>query len=194
MACGLSKFLKEVVVINTVRCVDLYIFTCSSTSGPLSECYGRRCSYLFSKCSFSNGDDRALPIGSRHGRHISNFLALFFFFLHLGSSVIFRRHESYIHRCDNHIFYMGNCCLRFGAEYCPNLQYLEVEEECQSIRRFFLWKSEMLNSIMCRSLLQSSQPYRTSVESMGRNSFTPRSKVWCSLPPSSWNSYAVNFF
>ena len=88
MACGLSKFSKETVVTNTVGCFDLYIFTCSSTSGILSKCYGRRCSYLFSKCSVTDGDDRALPIGSRHGRHISNFLALF---LHLGNSVIFKK-------------------------------------------------------------------------------------------------------
>jgi hypothetical protein len=137
--------------------------------------------HLFSKCSVTNSDDRALAIGSRRGRHISNFLALF---LHLGSSVIFRRHESYIllHRCDNHRFYMVNSYLRFGAEYCRNLQYLAVQEECQSIRFFFFGgggggKAQNLNSIMCRSLLQSSQPYQTSVESMDRNSFTPRSKV-----------------
>jgi len=59
------------------------------------------------------------------------FLALF---LHLGNSVIFRRHESYIHRCDNHRFYMVSSYLRFGAECCPNLLYLAVQEECQSIR------------------------------------------------------------
>jgi hypothetical protein len=69
--------------------------------------------------------DRALAIGSRHSRHISNFLALF---RHLGSSVTFRRHESYIRRCDNHRFYMVNSYLRFGAEYCPNLQCLAVQE------------------------------------------------------------------